>query len=559
VPRQRRFRDLLDVLEHQASSSNSKLQFISLDQGSHVVDLASIVVQAQRLASTMLSFQPPLEPYAIVIAPNRVEFAIAFFAVLYSGLVPVPGPSLPLSHPAHRSRLLKIAEDCNAEVVITVDEMRQGLIDLMPRALVLTPSDSLLTCKDDNRRPADVAFLQYTSGSTGTPKRITVRSCNVLAQLGQAATAYREDQRSVSVNWVPLYHDMGLVTSLLRPVYGGYDSVILEPYDFIREPMSWIRALSRFRGTHTSSPNFGYQLCATKGVSESGLDLRSLIVARNAGEMVRMDTMRNFTERFGPVGFRFEAFSPSYGLAEATLTVTTVPVAVAPKAIEADASALREGFVRPGIEGASVTSVVSCGNPLPRTSVAIVDQADRAVGERVVGDISIAGPQVSSVGAYVWSRGTRSGRRTGDHGFMLDGELYVVGRASERFSSRGETFYASVTEKVLASADPRLRPGRLVIFVHASDRTQPELVVLAEIRRDAEQQLPVDLHYICARIVARAAADIGLRADVVQLLAQGVLPVTTSGKLQRARAAQAFADGIRPVLFTWRRSTGASS
>src|SRR5207302_1511958 len=163
---------------------------------------------------------------------------------------------------------------------------------------------------------------QYTSGSTGRPMPIAPTQQNVLAQLELAAVAYEENADSCSVSWVPCFHDMGLITGVLRPIHSRYRAVLMEPEAFVRLPQQWLAALTAFEATHTCAPNFAYDLC-TRKASTDGLDLRSLRVARNAGEPVLPATISQFTEKFRPVGLSSQAMCPSYGLAEAVLTVTT--------------------------------------------------------------------------------------------------------------------------------------------------------------------------------------------------------------------------------------------
>ncbi|MBF9132192.1 AMP-binding protein [Plantactinospora sp. S1510] len=470
----------------------------------------------------------------VVLACNDpLAFVTAFFSAAKNGDVPVPGPSRPLSSQAHLRRLLGIVEASRASIVVTDEPSPTELRErLEGTGVVVVPAVDLNHATRPYRtpRPNDTAYVQYTSGSVAAPKPIMIRQRQALAQLAQAAAAYAEDRSSVSVNWVPLYHDMGLVTSVLRPLWSDYTSVVLDPMDFVRDPGYWLAEMTRWRATHTSAPDFGYALCATRVAAPERFNLTSLRVARSAGEMVRARTIAAFTEAFRPSGYDPIAFKPSYGMAEATLTVTTCPRDEPPRLVRISRRAFRDGVVGDPQGEDDVLEFVSSGRPLAGTTVTVVAPSGEVLPEGAIGEVVVSGPQLVS-----------DDFATGDLGFLVDGELVLIGRSHERFQIHGENFYSGEIETLVTEHEPRVRGGRVAAFVASTDGAGPAgLVLLAELRREystapAEQAGAIAKHI--RRVLSR---EFGLSVQHVGLFPPKSLPVTTSGKLCRDRCRLEF-------------------
>ncbi|MDP4500500.1 AMP-binding protein [Nonomuraea turcica] len=494
---------------------------------------------------------PDEDRLVCLVIRDPLRFITGFFAVIQAGMVPVPAPSRPYAHRGHHQRLLSILTASNPAALLT-DEPEMSAIPFFDRPVLLV--DALLGEQGRTLLPADhversTAYVQYTSGSIAAPKPVALRHEHVLAQLAQAAEAYEDSSDNVSVNWVPLYHDMGLVTSVLRPLWSGHVSVLLDPFDFVKDPALWPQAMTRWRATHTSAPDFGYALCARKVSDVRPFDLSPLRVARSAGEPVRGSTMRAFTDRFQPAGFDRRAFKPSYGLAEATLTVTTCRPGESFRTLWVSAERLRQGHVVPVQSTEGATEVTSCGRPLQGTRVEVIDpDTGRPLAADRVGEIWIAGPQVrpSADGAHEIDR--TPGHRTGDMGFWHESELYLIGRAKERFQVAGQNFYSVELEVAAGAAHPRLRAGRTAVFLGRLEQwPSPAPVVMAECS-DADE---LDEHTgaeIVRSIIAALGHDAGISAHCVLLVLAGTLPVTTSGKIQRERCRVMFEDNtVKPV------------
>ncbi|MGH9213667.1 MAG: AMP-binding protein [Acidimicrobiales bacterium] len=499
-------------------------------------------------------------PLVALVMRDPLSFIVGFFAIMRAGLVPVPAPNRPDSHRGHRQRLRGVVEASEPRAIL----VERADADLGPGVTVpehcpILPLDELAGANDEpepaDPLPSSAAYVQYTSGSISDPKPIVLRHENVLAQLAQAAEVYDEGSDCVSVSWVPLHHDMGLVTSVLRPLYAGYTSALLDAFDFVKEPALWPRALSDWKATHTSAPDFGYALCARKTPDPRLFDLRPLRVARSAGEPVRPRTLRAFAQKFRPSGFDVAAFTPSYGLAEATLTVTTCAVDEPPRILRLSARALRNGEVHvPASPDVDASEIVSCGRPLPGTSVEVVDPATREVlGPRQVGEVWISGPQVVPSDAH--SIEGSEGHCTGDMGFCVDDELYLVGRARERFQVAGQNFYSGELEILAFTADDRLRHGRAAVFLGQLPHWHaPRLVVVAECGEAALLDDGTGA-LIAKAIVAALGHATGLSVHSVCLVPAGTVPVTTSGKIQREQCRTAFESGAIAAVYTYERGT----
>ena len=481
---------------------------------------------------------------AVLAVEDPLAFTTAFFAVMRAGLVPVPAPGRISDHHIHRRRLESLVASARPAVVVT----EQGQIEAARTVLgaagpLVVSAEELATGSPSARRgsepsPDPVAYVQYTSGSTADPKPVALGHERVLAHLAQAARVYEESADCVSVNWVPLHHAMGLVTSVLRPLYSGYTSVILDPTDFVRAPERWMSALTRWRATHTSASDFGYALAARRAQDTGTLDLSRLRVARVSGEMIRAETLDAFTHAFAPAGFSRDAFCPSYGLAEATLTVTSSPVGQAPRIVTASRTAWRGGRFTPATDPGDALRLVSCGLPLDGTQVVILDAHGVPVaGPDQVGEVWISGPQVSD------RPGPRisglEGLHTGDSGFLHQGELVLVGRSAERFQVRGVNYYCTELESAVAAADPRFRPGRIAAFVSGSVEESQRLVIAAETGTDRPPS-PAETAELSSLVVRTISREVGLSVQDVLILPAESLPLTASGKLQRGQCRSLF-------------------
>uniref|UniRef100_UPI000D1A6698 fatty acyl-AMP ligase n=1 Tax=Streptomyces sp. NRRL B-24572 TaxID=1962156 RepID=UPI000D1A6698 len=403
--------------------------------------------------------------------------------------------------------------------------------------------------------PADrttLAVLQYTSGSTSDPKGSRVTHGNLLANAATTADVFPLTEGQWFGGWLPNYHDMGLMGLILSPLLAGFGTVLMSPAAFLRRPRAWLELIDTFDIALSAAPNFAYELCLTRIGEDKldGLDLSRWHYAVSGSEPVKASVLDDFAARFAPTGFRPSRFAPCFGMAEATLLVSTTPRRD-PRVLHCDATALEEHRVEPAAPGGTSRALVSCG-ALRDLDARIVDpRTHRELPPGHVGEIWLGGPSV--VDGY-WRNdeatratfGQRVGDiggylRTGDLGVLVDDELYVTGRIKEMMIVRGRNIYPHDIEHELRRQHEELRDtvGSVVTAPTAED-TDGRLVVIHEVRRRSSAD---ELAGLAARMRNTVAREFGVRADAVLLMRRGGVRRTTSGKVQRAAMRALYASG----------------
>ncbi|HEV7785623.1 MAG TPA: fatty acyl-AMP ligase, partial [Thermoanaerobaculia bacterium] len=422
---------------------------------------AELDFRARAVAAALREAVPPGER-ALLLYPPGLDFIVAFFGCLYAGVVAVPAYP-PRPNDRSQARLRAIARDAEPRVALSTSATLSGLAGLAAMAPELAAvrwmaTDALASGVSDRQlsepSPESIAFLQYTSGSTAEPKGVEVTHANLLHNERMIGAAFEQDESSVVVGWLPLYHDMGLIGTVLQPLHAGGRCVLMSPLAFLQRPMRWLEVISRYRGTTSGGPNFAYELCVRKATPEAlaGLDLTSWRVAFNGAEPVRAETLERFAGTFAPCGFRPEAFYPCYGLAEATLFVAGGVPGRRPRIAEVEAAALERNEVV-SIAGSDrgARRLVSSGRPWMGQRIVVADpETGAACPPGRVGEIWIAGSSVArgywrnpeatthDFGAHLAGPGSDGPfLRTGDLGFVADGELYVTGRLKDLIILRG--------------------------------------------------------------------------------------------------------------------------
>ncbi|MES1244335.1 MAG: amino acid adenylation domain-containing protein, partial [Acidobacteriota bacterium] len=497
--------------------------------------------------------------------PPGLDFVAAFFGCLYAGAVAVP--AYPPRSARGQPRLRSIAADCGASAVLTTSTVasRESLVERVPElsgARWLATDDldeSTGSWQEPHLTGTDPAFLQYTSGSTAEPKGVVVTHGNLVHNEEVIRRSFGQSESSVVVGWLPLYHDMGLIGNVLQPLWCGGEAILMSPLAFLQRPRRWLEAISRYRATTSGGPNFSYDLCLRKikEADRQGLDLSSWRVAFSGAEPVRSATMERFAEAFAPYGFRREAFYPCYGLAEATLFVTGGDPGEPFHARPLDPEALAENRVSVDPEG---RELVSCGRPAadPAQRLLIVDPSDLAMGAVCppdrIGEVWISGPGVA---AGYWNRPEETARsfgarladgdgpflRTGDLGFVMDGELFVAGRLKDLIILRGRNLYPQDVELTAERSHPALRPGCGAAFGVERDGEE-RLVVVQEVE-SAE-----GLEAMAGAIRQAVAEEHEAAVDDVVLVRRNTVPKTSSGKIQRRACRALYLSGSLSPLQT---------
>lgn len=533
----------------------------------------------------------------LLLYPPGLEFIEAFFGALCGGGIAVPAPP-PNPHRPERSlyRLESIVRSASPRFALGTREVIEAIEPLARkhealRGLRWIATDVELPEAADAppaARPDAVALLQYTSGSTSSPKGVALQHGNVLHNVVSFDEGWHHDASSVIVSWLPAFHDLGLVYGILMPVVGGFLGVQMSPIDVIQRPATWLNAITRHRATHSSGPNFIYELCAQKvtDLERRTLDLHTWRVALTAAEPVRAATMEHFTARFREVGFRPQTFCPGYGLSEGTCKVVAVPMSQPPTIIEVSPGALERRRVELAPPGArNVVRVVGCGRPGSDVSVRIVDpETGTPCASGRVGEVWVAGPAVAH--SY-WGQPEVSEEclrarlpgldeahlRTGDLGFLYDGELFVTGRIKDVIIVRGANHYPQDIEYTVERAHPSLRSGCCAAFSY-EEEGEERLAVVAELERSwtraltspnqplddagipsTEESLASAIEAAKVAIVKDVAAEHGVRVHRVALIPAGAILKTTSGKIRRQACKDALLNG-RFVDFVGGAGTG---
>ena len=498
----------------------------------------------------------------MLMLQDPLTFVRAFFACQYARLVPVPVP-LPESSRPHSDRAGGIALDCRPSLVLTDAEhhpqvsawlCRDGL-ETVPVAVVGAEpvADTEPGGPARSSLPTDLAFLQYTSGSTSDPKGVMVTQANLAHNIavGQALLGWDAETRTGS--WLPVYHDMGLISMLLAPLRLGGSAVQMPAADFLKHPYAWLELIDRY-GVHASgAPNFGYDLCLRRVTDEqlAGLDLSRWRWACNGAEPIDPNTVRRFAERFATAGFRAEALVAGYGLAEATLFVTGSRAGAYPVVTAVDPAALARDELRADPAGTG-QGLVGCGRTHD-LDVRVVDPTTRvALPDGRIGEIWIRG---ESVAAGYWERPEESGAtfaaatasgdggflRTGDLGGVLDGELYLTGRIKELLIVHGRNLYPQDIERVVRDELPP--PHRAMPCCAFAVDLGPgaEVVILQEVRR--RSVAPDELERLAKTLRAAVTRRLGVRVAAVSLVRMGQVRRTTSGKVRRRQMRELFMAG----------------
>jgi acyl-CoA synthetase (AMP-forming)/AMP-acid ligase II len=501
---------------------------------------------------------------------TSVEFLAAFFGALYAGSVVVP-LSVPWTAAALK-RLSAILSDVDAGAVFTTQAIHDRVLQSSsatdwPAGQKFIHTEDLGILKDGECAVPDragLAVIQYTSGSTSTPKGVELSHGNFLHNAGLMAQASGLTAQSVGVNWLPLFHDMGLMGGVVQPLFTGFPVTLLSPAAFLARPVLWLQAMTRYRATVTGGPDFGYAHC-TEMINDEGLEkleLSAWDVAYSGAEPVRAETLDRFAQRFARCGFNSRAFFPCYGLAEATLIVSGGPKEVGPVILEASRRSLEKNKMAVSASDQNdVVRLVSSGRPIGDQTVIIVDPDTRLkCDEGKIGEIWLRGPSVGSgyrnqafaTEEVFRARYAQHGDflRTGDLGFIRDGNLFVVGRIKDLVIIHGVNHFPQDIELVAGESHPALRTGSGAAFAVESNGKEG-LAIVYELKRNWRQE---DVPDVLDGIRQAVANQHGIVPCVIVLVAQGTLHKTTSGKIQRHLAREAFSSGMLKVLAAWRPS-----
>ena len=556
----------IDVLRVRARAQPEKRLFTFSSDDSNVVHegltYAGLDLKARALA-VRLAEMGLVGERALLPFPPGLDFVVAFYGCLYAGVVAVPASPGRPNRP--NDRLRAIVGDARPRAVLTSSALRPvPELEGLPRLAVDEVEEGLAGAwRDPGSGEGNLAFLQYTSGSTATPKGVMVTLGNLAHNSAVIADCFGTDRESHGVFWLPLHHDMGLIGGVLQTIHCGGSSTLFSPSSFLQRPLRWLELISETGAVISGGPNFAYDLCARKAATArvEGLDLARWRVAFNGAEPVRPETLDRFARAFEPSGFRREAFLPCYGMAETTLLVSGGPWPSPPPVLSVDASAFEGGEIEvveePGSKRDGMPrSLVGCGQVASGMEVVIADpESGGPLPDGRLGEIWVAGPSVAS--GY-WGRAEETAQafgarpagsdagpylRTGDLGFLRDGELFVTGRIKDLIIIRGRNVYPQDIEWTAQQAHPALRPDAGAAFA-VEVEGQERLVIVQEVERHAGRQ--ADEAILAIR---RAVADRWeLEVHAVALIRPMSLPRTSSGKVRRHACREQFLAGTLELV-----------
>ena len=568
--------NLVELLQHRALHQGDDIGFRFLTDGErNAVEwtYADLDRKARTIAASLQSMDLEGER-ALLLYPSGLDFVAAFFGCLYAGVTAVP--AYPPRRNRNMARIDAIANDAEAKIALTtfdVLERVQTMISDTPalQQIRWRATDHWDEDLSDRWQRPDVhgetlAFLQYTSGSTGTPKGVMLSHANLMHNSAMIAYAFEHTRSGSGCFWLPLYHDMGLIGGILQPLYMGKSNTLFSPTHFLQKPVRWLQMLSQTGCTISGGPNFAYDLCVEKVTAEqkTTLDLSRWALAFNGAEPVRADTIDRFSKAFAECGFRREAFYPCYGLAEATLIVTGGYKQSPPEVKSFEIAALEKNEVVETELGAEESRelVGSGGNLLDQQIVIAEPETFASLGDNKVGEIWVSGPSVA--GGY-WKRDDLTteifrarlsdGRgpflRTGDLGFLRDGELFVTGRLKDLLIFRGVNHYPQDIEHTVQSAHEHVAhcAGAAVIV---GEEGSEQLVIVQETVRRRDLDFPS----IIEAIRKKVSGTHELPVAAIVLLKTRSIPKTSSGKIQRHACRDGYLAGTLAAQATWTASTG---
>ncbi len=542
-------RTLVAAVEHAAAHADQKKGFRVLgdDAESAFFSFAALERASARHGGGLQALGLRPGDRVALVLPDPAEFLLAFLGAQRAGLVPVPlyPPLVTGSLAAYTDGLIATVRQSGARFVITSRILRPmlGAVALGAPAVRGVLSIDAIADGPELRpvlvEPEDVALLQYTSGSVGNPKGVIVTHENLAANakaIAERGLGLGADD--VGVSWLPLYHDMGLVGFAVTPIFAHVPVVLMSPMSFLKRPIAWLRAISRYRGTVSYAPTFAYALAhkRLRPADLDGLELSCWRIAGCGAEPIRKAPLMEFAAAFAPAGFDRRAFVPSYGLAEATLAVTFAPLGrglvtdvVSGKALADEGVALPVDPAHP-----DAVELVRCGHAFPEHEVGVFAQrGETPLDERIVGEIRVRGPSVTR--GYVDGPNAHEGGwlRTGDLGYHVDGELVICGRSKEVIIINGRNVFPQDVEAA-AERVAGVRRGNTVAFGTRGPGGDRERLVVAF---EQEPGAPRD---VGARVRESVASLLGLAVDHAVPLPTGALPKTSSGKLKRLAAKRLF-------------------
>ena len=566
-------RDMVTLLKENAERFAGKDLYALLEDG--INETARIThdeaFNKARIIAGKLQKHGSKGDRVLLLFPTGLEFVVSLFACFLSGLIAVP------AYPPHRKkanqRFLSILNDADPAIILTTDRIRGDISHfdsdrkLLTGKKVLVYEELNFDWAEDWMDPKvgtdDIALLQYTSGSTGRPRGVMVSHANIIHNSECIKRSFGFDENLIGMNWLPNFHDMGLIGCLIQPAYVGGMNIIIPPLKFIQQPLNWFKNISKYKATNAGGPNFSYEYCIDKINDQEldDLDLSTVSTMFCGSEPIRKKTLDQFTAKFDRASFRSQQFYPCYGLAESVLIVTGGDFRAEPIYLELDTRAMEENKVVAAESGRDSRTLTACGYPWLGMSVSIVNPETKIIcpkGE--IGEIWAKGPSIAqgywdnaeetekTFKAYI--EGTEDGPwlRTGDLGFIHKGQLYVSGRIKDLIIIRGSNFFPNDIEHSVENSHNALRQNSGTAF-SAEIEGEEKLIIIQEVERTHMHDFNEEEVFEAIRNAI--FADHGIQPNKIILVRMGSIKKTSSGKTQRFAMRTVWANNELNILASW--------
>ncbi|MFT6271071.1 MAG: acyl-CoA synthetase (AMP-forming)/AMP-acid ligase II/acyl carrier protein [Alphaproteobacteria bacterium] len=569
-----RHKNLIEILQSRAKETPAKIiyRYVS-DENIEPLTLTYTELDKEaRIIAAKLLLHCKKGERVLMLYPSGLAFIKAFWGCLYAGVIAVP------ASPPRRNQkpygLKSIINDADIQMVLSTKQYyhltkRQFETDDDLKQLHWLKTDDALPPKLADIATVygdqDIAFLQYTSGSTGDPKGVIITHKNIMSNMEVIKLSFGHNEQSVGCSWLPHFHDMGLIGGVLQPLYVGFTVTLLSPTYFLQKPIRWLQIISLYGATTSGGPNFAYDLCVkhTQPKELESLDLSRWQVAFNGAEPVRATSLASFNKKFGPYGFNPASHYPCYGMAETTLLISGGHHLLPPKILTIDRVSLQNGMINVTDEGDHSLAIVSNGTCRSDHKLMIVAPGtQQRLKEGLVGEVLVKG---SSVALGYWNKPEQTQAifnafgqnnnavdgqyfRTGDLGFVQDGELYICGREKDIVIVRGCNYYPQDIEHEIASANPALADNASAVFSVLVGHDE-KLVLVQEIKRTQLRSL--DVLEVFTSVQNKMAEVFELQFHDIVLLKPGRFLKTSSGKINRQANKKAYESCEFGILGSW--------
>ncbi len=507
----------------------------------------------------------------LLLFPAGLDYIASIFSCFYSGFIAVP------AYPPRRNqkihRLKSIIEDSKAKICIlshkvyeTIERNFSEDPDLQNINWIIyedIKDDNYKNFKEPLIKEDDIALIQYTSGSTGSPKGVMLTQLNLLYNSEYIRQAFDFNENSVGVNWLPIFHDMGLIGGVLQAAYLGVQNVGMPPTAFLKSPYNWLKAMEKYKGTTGGGPNFGFDYCLEKISDEQKqeLDLKTVRTFYCGSEPVRKHTMIEFSKQFG---IEERQMYPVYGMAETTLIASGGYQTEDPKYLSLKSDYLSKEIIEVAENtNEKVTELVGCGHTWMETEIIIVKpETFEKLDENTIGEIWIKGPTVAkgywnkpeeterSFNAFTTNTNEGPFLRTGDMGFLREKELYITGRLKDLIIVRGRNYYPNDLEFTIQNCHDDFRNNGVAV-ISVLKNGEEKLVVVQELERTA---LRKDNHDELISLIRKVISEeYELDVYAVCLIRTGSIPLTSSGKIQRRQTKYDYLNNDLNIVKQWSR------